>query len=153
MKSGSSMQSTQTLMEWARSGWTRCSIWSARERSPPRSEARATRSSCVARCSRRSGSVAVSALQFAAFCRPATIGLFGIDISNAGEPRFYEKAGDTAGSGIAGAAGRIVAHFALARRVCAEENIEILNFSPVSALVGAGFPYDPRFAAAKAATA
>ena len=99
------------------------------------------------------GSVAVSALQFAAFCRPATIGLFGIDISNAGEPRFYEKAGDTAGSGIAGAAGRIVAHFALARRVCAEENIEILNFSPVSALIGAGFPYDPRFAAAKAATA
>ncbi len=99
------------------------------------------------------GSVAVSALQFAVFCRPAIIGLFGIDISNAGEPRFYEKAGDTAGSGIAGAAGRIVAHFALARRVCAEDKIEILNFSPVSALIGAGFPYDPRFAAAKAATA
>ncbi|MBV2184870.1 MAG: glycosyl transferase [Rhizobium sp.] len=99
------------------------------------------------------GSVAVSALQFAAFCRPGIIGLFGIDISNAGEPRFYEKAGDTAGSGIAGAAGRIVAHFALARRVCLEDEIQILNFSPVSALIGAGFPYDPRFAAAKAATA
>lgn len=99
------------------------------------------------------GSVAVSALQFAAYCRPGIIGLFGIDISNAVEPRFYEKAGDTAGSGIAGAAGRIVAHFALARRLCAENNIEILNFSPVSALIGAGFPYDPRFAAAKAATA
>ncbi|MBW8282419.1 MAG: glycosyl transferase [Rhizobium sp.] len=99
------------------------------------------------------GSVAVSALQFAAYCRPRTIGLFGIDITNAGEPRFYEKAGETAGSGIAGAAGRIVAHFALARRVCAADNIEILNFSPVSALIGAGFPYDPRFAAAKAATA
>lgn len=99
------------------------------------------------------GSVAVSALQFAAYCRPGIIGLFGIDISNAGEPRFYEKTGDTAGSGIAGAAGRIVAHLALARRVCAEDNIEILNFSPVSALIGAGFPYDPRFAAAKAATA
>lgn len=99
------------------------------------------------------GSVAVSALQFAAYCRPHIIGLFGIDISNAGEPRFYERAGDTAGSGIAGAAGRIVAHFALARRVCAEDNIEILNFSPVSALIGAGFPYDQRFAAAKAAIA
>ena len=99
------------------------------------------------------GSVAVSALQFAAYCRPRSIGLFGIDISNAGEPRFYEKAGDTAGSGIAGAAGRIVAHFVLAGRICAEGGIELLNFSPVSALIGAGYPYDPRFAAAKAATA
>jgi len=98
------------------------------------------------------GSVAVSALQFAAFCRPKMIGLFGIDIANAGEPRFYEKAGDTAGSGIAGAAARIVSHFALARAVCAEDGIEILNFSPVSALVGAGFGYDARFAA-KAASA
>ena len=98
------------------------------------------------------GSVAVSALQFAAFCRPKMIGLFGIDIANAGEPRFYEKAGETAGSGIAGAAARIVSHFALARAVCAEDGIEILNFSPVSALVGAGFGYDARFAA-KAASA
>ncbi|GEO83885.1 glycosyl transferase [Ciceribacter naphthalenivorans] len=99
------------------------------------------------------GSVAVSALQFAVFCQPRSIGLFGIDISNAGDPRFYEKVGDTAGSGIAGAAGRIVAHFLLARQLCAERNIEIRNFSPVSALIGAGFPYDSRFALAKAVNA
>ncbi len=98
------------------------------------------------------GSVAVSALQFAAFCQPQTIGLFGIDISNARDPRFYERAGDVAGSGIADAADRIVAHLTIAREVCGERNIEIRNFSPVSALIGAGFSYDPRFAAPKASS-
>jgi Kdo-III transferase WaaZ len=98
------------------------------------------------------GSVAVSALQFAAYCQPQSIGLFGIDISNARDPRFYERAGDVAGSRIADAADRIVAHLTIARKVCVERDIEIRNYSPVSALIGAGFSYDPRFAAAKAAS-
>jgi hypothetical protein len=93
----------------------------------------------------RGGSVAVSALQFALYCEPKTIGLFGIDISNAHQPRFYENAGDSAPSGVAEAERRIVAHFALAKRVAGERGLKLVNFSPVSALIGIGFPYDDRF--------
>ncbi|MGO4564013.1 glycosyl transferase [Rhizobium sp. 2YAF20] len=93
------------------------------------------------------GSVAVSVLQFAIYCAPRTVGLFGIDISNADQPRFYETGKRTAFSGIAGAEKRIVAHLALAKKVAAERDVEILNFSPVSALVSQGFGYDGRFAA------
>ncbi|MET0747899.1 MAG: glycosyl transferase [Rhizobium sp.] len=93
----------------------------------------------------RGGSVAISALQFALYCAPKTIGLFGIDISNAGQPRFYETQGASAASGIAAAEARIVAHFVLAKSVAAERGIDLVNFSPVSALVAAGFGYDDRF--------
>ncbi len=93
----------------------------------------------------RGGSVAVSAVQFALYCAPKTIGLFGIDISNAHQPRFYETKGSSAASGIADAETRIVAHFVLAKAVAAERGIEIVNHSAVSALVGAGFGYDDRF--------
>ncbi len=92
------------------------------------------------------GSVAISAIQFAAYCRPRTIGLFGIDISNADRPRFYEKAGDTAKSGIAGAEARIVGHILLAHAICHRRGIELVNYSPVSALRGTAVGYDPRFA-------
>ena len=95
------------------------------------------------------GSVAISALQFAIFCRPQRIGLFGIDISNADTPRFYETAGDTARSGVARAKERILGHVALAKTVCEERGIELLNFSAVSALGEIGLPYDGRFAARK----
>jgi hypothetical protein len=93
----------------------------------------------------RGGSVAVSALQFALYCAPKTIGLFGIDISNAHQPRFYETRGKSAASGIALAEARIVAHFVLAREVATERGIELVNYSSVSALIGAGFGYDDRF--------
>ncbi|MBO9169272.1 glycosyl transferase [Rhizobium sp. L245/93] len=99
----------------------------------------------------RGGSVAVSALQFALYCEPKTVGLFGIDISNAHQPRFYETTGETASSGIADAEARIVAHFVLARAVAAERGIEIVNYSPVSALAGAGFGYDDRFSPSRPA--
>jgi hypothetical protein len=92
------------------------------------------------------GSVAISVLQFALYCAPRLIGLFGIDISNADQPRFYENGKQTAFSGVAGAEARIVAHFALARNIAAEKHIELLNFSPVSALLKGGFGYDDRFA-------
>lgn len=92
------------------------------------------------------GSVAISAIQFAAYCRPRTIGLFGIDISNADRPRFYEQAGDTAKSGIAGAEERIVGHILLAYELCRRQGIELVNYSPVSALRGTAVGYDPRFA-------
>ncbi len=88
------------------------------------------------------GSVVVSALQFAVRCKPATIGLLGIDISNANEPRFYEAKGAMAKSGVARATERIVSHLQLARRVAEAEAIAILNHSPVSVLRSAGFGYD-----------
>ena len=93
------------------------------------------------------GSVAISAIQFAAYCRPRTIGLFGIDISNADRPRFYEQAGDTAKSGIAGAEARIVGHIVLAHAICQRKGIDLVNYSPVSALRGTAIGYDARFAA------
>lgn len=92
------------------------------------------------------GSVVVSALQFAASCRPAQIGFFGIDISNANVPRFYERAGQSAKSGIAGASARILAHIELAGQVCQTHGIALLNFSAVSALRQCGLPYDARYA-------
>lgn len=90
------------------------------------------------------GSVAVSALQFAVALRPKTIGFAGVDIRNASEPRFYEQAGGSAFSGVAGAEQRILGHVALARDVAAEQGIAMANFSPVSALADIGIPFDDR---------
>ena len=88
------------------------------------------------------GSVVVSALQFAVRCKPSTIGLLGIDISNANEPRFYEAKGEMAKSGVARATERIVSHLQLARRVAEADAVTILNHSPISVLRNAGFCYD-----------
>lgn len=88
------------------------------------------------------GSVVVSALQFAVHCRPSTIGLLGIDISNANEPRFYESRGEMAKSGVARATDRIVSHLLLAKRVAESKNVRLLNHSPVSVLRTSGFGYD-----------
>lgn len=93
------------------------------------------------------GSVVISALQFAIFCKPKRIGLLGIDISNADMPRFYEEVGDAAHSGVGRARDRILGHVAVAKSVCDELDIELLNFSAVSALQSIGLPYDARFAA------
>jgi hypothetical protein len=91
------------------------------------------------------GSVAISATQFALYCRPQTIGLIGIDISNAREPRFYESAGDAAFSGIARAETRIIEHFVLAKAIAAQHGIALVNHSAVSALLKHGFSYDEGF--------
>ena len=89
-----------------------------------------------------SGSVAVSALQFALACKPGRIGFAGIDISNAAEPRFYEDGKTSAFSGVAGAERRILDHIALAIQVGRAKGIQFLNFSPVSALAKLGLTYD-----------
>lgn len=91
------------------------------------------------------GSIAVTALQYAIYCRPANIGLIGIDISNADAPRFYETGKDMAPSGIASAEDRLLAHFTLARAICDESGIELRNFSPISALLKIGLGHDDRF--------
>ncbi|MCA1440207.1 glycosyl transferase [Ensifer sp. IC4062] len=93
----------------------------------------------------QAGSVAVSAAQFAVSWGPSSIGLLGIDLSNANEPRYYETT-DKAYSGIVAAQRRIVDHLVMARSIAAESGIEIVNYSPVSALAGMGFGYDATFA-------
>jgi hypothetical protein len=93
------------------------------------------------------GSVAVSALQFALACKPKTLGLIGIDIANADQPRFYETTGQMAQSGIAGAEDRILRYFELARSVGAQNGTALVNLSPISALAKLGLAYDDRFAA------
>jgi Kdo-III transferase WaaZ len=80
------------------------------------------------------GSVAISAIQFASSCRPATISLIGIDIANADQPRFYEQAGQAAPSGIHRSQDRIVKHVALARDVCREQGTLLRSLSPISLL-------------------
>ncbi|KQS72550.1 hypothetical protein ASG39_01955 [Rhizobium sp. Leaf371] len=90
------------------------------------------------------GSVAVSALQFALFCRPRVIGFIGIDISNAAQPRFYEKPGERVFSGVSEAEGRILAHIRLAKTVGEARGSVFVNYAPSSALQKIGIPYSDR---------
>ncbi|WP_413709886.1 glycosyl transferase [Rhizobium sp. Rhizsp82] len=92
------------------------------------------------------GSVAVTAFQFAVACDVGTIGFFGVDISNANSPRFYETTADAAYSGIAAAEKRILAHVALGVAVADERCIKVCNFSPISSLNQCGLPYNDSFA-------
>lgn len=94
------------------------------------------------------GSVAISALQFLIACRPGLIGLFGIDISNADAPRFYETAGASAFSGIASAQARIVGYFDVARQFCQSHDIALECYSDRSALLGVGYRFSDRFSRA-----
>ena len=89
------------------------------------------------------GSVVVSALQFALAAGAAEIGFIGIDISNADAPRFYEKKGSAAFSGVAGAEKRILDNIALARDQANKHGIRLVNHSPVSALRSIGLDYVP----------
>lgn len=91
------------------------------------------------------GSVAISATQFAVACAPGLVGFLGVDISNAGEPRFYEDGRSIAFSGIVRAQDRILRHIALARDVATEQGIRFENFSPPSALSECGIPFSSRF--------
>lgn len=93
------------------------------------------------------GSVAVTAMQLALHLRPPKIGLAGIDLSNANDPRFYEATGTTAKSGIVRAQDRILAAFAIARNECRQRGIDLVNYSPVSALSTIDIPYDNRLSA------
>ncbi|WP_137155813.1 glycosyl transferase [Rhizobium sp. FKL33] len=89
------------------------------------------------------GSVAISALQFALSTGAPTVGFVGVDISNAAAPRFYERPGETAYSGVAEAEERILAHVELARRIAEERGQRLINHSPVSALARIGLAYQP----------
>jgi hypothetical protein len=89
------------------------------------------------------GTVAFTALQVALAARPGSILLAGIDLGNAdAQPRFYEQAGNVAPSGLVKGMPRILAGFALARDVAGREGIRLACASPVSALLGLGYPRD-----------
>lgn len=87
----------------------------------------------------------MSAIQFAINLAPKRIGLFGIDIANADEPRFYERTGEAAKSGLLKARQRIIAHLVLAQRLCEQQGIVLSNHSSKSALLHVGFAYDASF--------
>ncbi|AUH64645.1 glycosyl transferase [Paracoccus zhejiangensis] len=87
------------------------------------------------------GTVAFSAVQFALAAAPRQILLAGIDLTNDAEPRFYEGT-DTAPSGLSAGIERILAGFGLAREAAARRDIAITCASPVSALLGLGYPLD-----------
>lgn len=91
------------------------------------------------------GSVVVSALQFAVYAKPERIGLLGIDLGNANQPRFYETEPGAAKSKILKGQKRIIEHIILGKKICAEQKIELTLHSPVSSLLGHGFSYDRRF--------
>lgn len=95
------------------------------------------------------GTVAFTAAQMALALRPPHLGLAGIDLGNAGEPRFNETGADRAWSGIAAAERRILAHFALLAHIAAETGVAVANHSDVSALARIGLAFDDRFASAQ----
>lgn len=89
------------------------------------------------------GSVVISALQFACAMPVKTIGLVGIDISNATLPRFYETKEAVAYSGVADAEARILSHVDLARIVAGEHGVDVRNHSAISALRKIGMAHVP----------
>ncbi len=95
------------------------------------------------------GSVAVSALQFALFCRPRIVGFIGIDIANAAQPRFYEAPGERVFSGVSEAEGRILAHIRLAKTVGEARGSTFVNYAPTSALQKIGIPFSDRLTASR----
>ena len=84
------------------------------------------------------GTVALSAVQVALHARPKRIVLAGIDLGNAGAPRFYETTDDSAPSGLLAGQARILGGFALARDMARAQDTELLCASPVSRLLAIG---------------
>ena len=89
------------------------------------------------------GTVAFSALQMALGMRVRRVALAGVDLGNAGEPRFYETAGRTAPSGIVTGLDRILAHFSAALELARRRDVAIETVTPGSALEWVGVRYRP----------
>jgi len=90
------------------------------------------------------GSIAISTFQFAIYAQPKLIGLVGVDISNADKPRFYERSGEAAPSGLEFASDRIRDHLKLAIEDCRARGIHLHNYSRQSILLECGLPYNSR---------
>ncbi len=91
------------------------------------------------------GSVVGSAFQFAVAANPEQIGFAGIDMSNADQPRFYEKRGRQAYSGLVKGVERTLSVMQIGCQVAESHGAAIENYSPVSALRNIGFGYSDRF--------
>lgn len=90
------------------------------------------------------GSVAISAFQLAIYSLPELIGLVGIDILNADQPRFYEQEGNSAPSGLKRAHRRILDHLQLMIEESERQGIQVQNYSKQSILSNCGLAYNPR---------
>ncbi|XDA98613.1 glycosyl transferase [Sulfitobacter sp. LCG007] len=93
------------------------------------------------------GTVAFSAAQIVLAAGASNIGFLGVDLTTANAPRFYEKDGAQAKSGIVGALGRILQHFAGFADVARRRGVLLRCHSSTSALLGLGIPYDKGLAA------
>jgi hypothetical protein len=89
------------------------------------------------------GTVAFSALQMALALPVAGVAFAGVDLGNAGAPRFYERAGDAAPSGLLAGLERILGHFAAAHELARARGVELWTVTPGSALERIGIPYRP----------
>ncbi|MDO5769671.1 MAG: hypothetical protein Q4P13_09210 [Psychrobacter sp.] len=79
------------------------------------------------------GTVAYVATQLAFTLEAAAIHLYGIDLINSDQPRFYENADNSAPSKLDKAvAERIVPSFDLLGRIYQEHGVAVINHSPVS---------------------
>lgn len=88
------------------------------------------------------GTVGFSAAQIALGAGAPAIGFLGVDLGSAAGPRFYEKAGDQAKSGILDAMESILAHFAALMRVAEANGVALRCHSATSALLGLGIARD-----------
>lgn len=79
------------------------------------------------------GTVAYAAAQLAFGLRPSAIHLYGVDLLNTQQPRFYESAHNAAPIMLDKAvASRIVPSFDWLKRVYARQQVALINQSPVS---------------------
>ncbi len=89
------------------------------------------------------GTVALSATQVALALAGERVALAGVDLTNAAAPRFYERSGDVAPSGLAAGQARILAGFAAARALARERGLRLETVTPGSALAAVGVPFAP----------
>lgn len=79
------------------------------------------------------GTVAYIAAQLAFSCHAGEIHLYGMDLLNSGQPRFYEDKGNRAPCKLDKAvADRIVPSFNLLGKVYKKNNVPVVNHSPIS---------------------
>lgn len=90
------------------------------------------------------GTVAFVATQLAFSMGFTEIRLFGVDLINANEPRFYENIQDTAPSKLAPAIyNRIVPSFDLLAKTYAKYGVTLVNTSPISKDLFQNLPFKP----------
>jgi hypothetical protein len=88
------------------------------------------------------GTVVYCACQLALACRPSSLGIAGVDLSNFDQPRFHETDRKPAASRLRRRLPSILAGFGLLGAICRERGIDARNHSSTSILPARDFPYD-----------